>query len=132
VLTRDGKQITEDLDAYEIFMQAFGFTPTQVSEASARAGARKEIVDKVIERRQALFKDAYSAWSQGDQEGYREALQDISKWNKTKTASEFNATIDWKELEQSFRQRSKAAEEAVDGISIPKRYREGAINRVQQ
>ena len=132
VLTRDGKQITEDLDAYEIFMQAFGFTPTQVSEASARAGARKEIVDKVIERRQALFKDAYSAWSQGDQEGYREALQDISKWNKTKTASEFNATIDWKELEQSFRQRSKTAEEAVDGISIPKRYREGAMNRVQQ
>jgi hypothetical protein len=132
VLTRDGKQITEDLDAYEIFMQAFGFTPTQVSEATARAGARKEIVDSVIERRQALFKDAYSAWSQGDQEGYEEALQDISKWNKTKTAAEFDAKINWDELEQSFRQRSKAAEEAVDGISIPKRYREGAINRVKE
>jgi hypothetical protein len=132
VLTRDGKQITEDLDAYEIFMQAFGFTPTQVSEATARAGARKEIVDRVIERRQALFKTAYSAWSQGDQEGYEEALQDISKWNKTKTAAEFDAKINWDELEQSFRQRSKAAEEAVDGISIPKRYREGAINRVKE
>jgi hypothetical protein len=132
VLTKDGKQITEDLDAYELFMQAFGFTPTQVSEATARAGARKEIVDKVIERRQALFKTAYSEWSQGDQEGFEKALQDISKWNNTKTAAEFNAKIDWDELEQSFRQRSKGAEEALDGISIPKRYREGAVNRVKQ
>jgi len=60
------------------------------------------------------------------------ALQDISKWNKTKTAAEFNAKIDWDELEQSFRQRSKSAEEALDGISIPKRYREGAVSRVKE
>jgi hypothetical protein len=132
VQTKDGKQITEDLDAYELFMQGFGFTPTQVSEASARAGARKEIVDKVISRRQALLKTAYSEWAQGDQEGYMEALQDISKWNRTQTAAEFDATIDWDELEQSFRQRSRAAEEAVDGITIPKRYLEGAMNRVKQ
>jgi hypothetical protein len=130
VLTRDGKKITEDLDAYELFMQAFGFTPTQIQQASARAGARKEIVDKVRERRQAFMENAYAQWSQGNQEGYDKALQDISKWNKTKTAAEFNATIDWDELEQSFRQRGKAAEEALDGISIPKRYREGAISRV--
>jgi hypothetical protein len=130
VLTRDGKQITEDLDAYELFMQAFGFTPTQVIEASSRAGARKEIVDKVRERRTAFMESAYMQWSQGNQEGYEKALQDISKWNNTKTAAEFDATIDWDELEQSFRQRGRAAEEALDGISIPKRYVEGAINRV--
>lgn len=130
VLTRDGKKITEDLDAYELFMQAFGFTPTQIQQASARAGARKEIVDKVRERRQAFMENAYAQWSQGNQEGFEKALQDISKWNNTKTAAEFNATIDWDELEQSFRQRGKAAEEALDGISIPKRYREGAISRV--
>jgi len=132
VLTKDGKPITEDLDAYELFMQAFGFTPTQVQKASARAGARKEIVNEVIERRQALFKNAYAAWSQGDQEGYIKALQDISKWNKTQTAAEFNATIDWDELEQSFKQRGRAEEEALDGVSIPKRYREGAVSRVKQ
>jgi hypothetical protein len=132
VTTKDGKPITEDLDAYELFMQAFGFTPTQVQKASARAGARKEIVNEVIERRQALFKNAYAAWSQGDQEGYIKALQDISKWNKTQTAAEFNATIDWDELEQSFKQRGRAEEEALDGVSIPKRYREGAVSRVKQ
>jgi len=132
VLTKDGKQITEDLDVYELFMQALGFTPTQVQKASARAGARKEIVDKVIARRQAFFQDAYAAWSQGDQEGYIKALQDISKWNKTQTAAEFNATIDWDELEQSFKQRGRAEEEALDGVSIPKRYREGAVSRVKQ
>lgn len=132
VTTKDGKPITEDLDAYELFMQAFGFTPTQVQKASARAGARKEIVNEVIERRQALFKNAYAAWSQGDQEGYIKALQNISKWNKTQTAAEFNATIDWDELEQSFKQRGRAEEEALDGVSIPKRYREGAVSRVKQ
>jgi len=132
VLTKDGKQITEDLDAYELFMQAFGFTPTQVQQATARAGARKEIVDKVIQRRQGFLENAYAAWSQGDQEGYEKALEDISKWNKTQTAAEFNATINWDELEQSFRQRGRAAEEALDGISIPKRYREGAISRVKE
>jgi hypothetical protein len=132
VKTKNGKQITEDLDAYELFMQALGFTPTQVQKASARAGARKEIVDKVIARRQAFFQDAYAAWSQGDQEGYIKALQDISKWNKTQTAAEFNATIDWDELEQSFKQRGRAEEEALDGVSIPKRYREGAVSRVKQ
>jgi hypothetical protein len=132
VKTKNGKQITEDLDAYELFMQALGFTPTQVQKASARAGARKEIVDKVIARRQALFQTAYSKWSQGDQEGYIKALQDISKWNKTQTAAEFNATIDWDELEQSFKQRGRAEEEALDGVSIPKRYREGAVSRVKQ
>ena len=132
VLTKDGKQITEDLDVYELFMQALGFTPTQVQKASARAGARKEIVDKVIARRQAFFQTAYSKWSQGDQEGYIKALQDISKWNKTQTAAEFNATIDWDELEQSFKQRGRAEEEALDGVSIPKRYREGAVSRVKQ
>jgi hypothetical protein len=132
VTTKDGKPITEDLDAYELFMQAFGFTPTQVQKASARAGARKEIVNEVIERRQALFKNAYAAWSQGDEEGYRKALENISKWNKTQTAAEFNATINWNELEQSFKQRGRAEEEALDGVSIPKRYREGAVSRVKQ
>ena len=131
VLTKDGKKIIDDITAYENIMQIFGFTPTQISEASARAGARKEIVDKVIQRRQALFETAYAEWSTGDQEGYRQALEDISKWNKTKTAAEFDATINWDELEQSFRRRSKAAEEALDGITIPKRYVEGAVNRVR-
>jgi len=131
VLTKDGKKIVDDITAYENMMQIFGFTPTQISEASARAGARKQIVDKVIQRRQALFETAYAEWSTGDQEGYRKALEDISKWNKTKTAAEFDATINWDELEQSFRRRSKAAEEALDGITIPKRYVEGAINRVR-
>lgn len=131
VLTKDGKKIVDDITEYENFMQIFGFTPTQISEASARAGARKQIVDKVIQRRQALFETAYAEWSTGDQEGYRQALEDISKWNKTKTAAEFDATINWDELEQSFRRRSKAAEEALDGITIPKRYVEGAINRVR-
>jgi len=128
--TKDGKPIVDDLNAYQLTMQAFGFAPTEISEASARAGARKEIVKKVTDRRQALFESAYAAWSQGDQEGYIEALRDISKWNKTKTAAEFKATIDWDELEQSFRGRSRAAEEALDGVSIPKRYREGAVSRV--
>jgi hypothetical protein len=131
VLTKDGKKIIDDITAYENIMQIFGFTPTQISEASARAGARKQIVDKVIQRRQALFETAYAEWSTGDQEGYRQALEDISKWNKTKTAAEFDATINWDELEQSFRRRSKAAEEALDGITIPKRYVEGAVNRVR-
>lgn len=128
--TKDGKPIVDDLNAYQLVMQAFGFAPTEISEASARAGARKEIVKKVTDRRQALFESAYAAWSQGDQEGYINALRDISKWNKTKTAAEFKATIDWDELEQSFRGRSRAAEEALDGVSIPKRYREGAVSRV--
>ena len=128
--TKDGKPIVEDLNGYQLFMQAFGLAPTEISEASARAGARKEIVKKVTDRRQGLLESAYAAWSQGDQEGYTEALRDISKWNKTKTAAEFNATIDWDELEQSFRGRSRAAEEALDGVSIPKRYREGAVSRV--
>lgn len=131
VLTKDGKKIVDDITAYENIMQIFGFTPTQISEASARAGARKQIVDKVIQRRQALFETAYAEWSTGDQEGYKQALEDISKWNKTKTAAEFDATINWDELEQSFRRRSKAAEEALDGITIPKRYVEGAVNRVR-
>ena len=130
VLTKDGKEIVDDINAYENIMQAFGFTPTKISEASARAGARKEIVDKVIQRRQALFEKAYAEWSTGDQEGYMEALRDISKWNKTKTAAEFDATINWDELEQSFRRRSQAAEDALDGISIPKRYVQGAVDRV--
>lgn len=130
VLTKDGKKIVDDINGYENFMQAFGFTPTKISESSARAGARKEIVDKVIQRRQALFEKAYAEWSTGDQEGYVQALEDISKWNKTKTAAEFDATINWDELEQSFRRRSQAAENALDGISIPKRYMEGAVSRV--
>jgi hypothetical protein len=130
VLTKDGKPIVDDINGYQIVMQAFGFTPTEISEASDRAGARKEIVDKVIDRRKALFEKAYAAWSQGDQEGYVDALRDISKWNKTKTAAEFNATINWDELEDSFRKRSKAAEEAVDGMTLPKRYVQGAISRV--
>jgi hypothetical protein len=130
VLTKDGKKIVDDITGYENLMQIFGFTPTKISEASARSGARKQIVDRVIERRQALFQNAYAEWSTGDIEGYRQALEDISKWNKTKTAAEFNATINWDELEQSFRKRSKAAEEALDGMTIPKRYVDGAISRV--
>lgn len=130
VQTKDGKNIVDDINAYEKFMQFFGFTPTKISEASRRAGARKEIVKRVMDRRQSLLREAYSYWSQGDAEGYYEALRDISKWNKTRTAEEFDATIDWDELEQSFKTRSRNAEEALDGVSIPKRYREGAIKRV--
>jgi hypothetical protein len=130
VETKDGKKIVDDLNEYETFMQFFGFTPTKISEARERAGARKEIVKRVMDRRQSLLRNAYVLWSQGDEEGYYNALSDISKWNKTRTAAEFNATINWDELEQSFKTRSRNAEEALDGVSIPKRYREGAIKRV--
>jgi hypothetical protein len=130
VETKDGKKIVDDLNEYETLMQFFGFTPTKISEARERAGARKEIVKRVMDRRQSLLRNAYVLWSQGDEEGYYNALSDISKWNKTRTAAEFNATINWRELEQSFKTRSRNAEEALDGVTIPKRYREGAIKRV--
>lgn len=123
VLNRKGDmRVTEDLDSYQLFSQFIGFTPTEVSEAYARANARKRLELNFDKRREALIDWAYMEYVDGgvESEEFQEALEAIEKFNQSRLTAEFNAYITTRgrnnTLLRSFRERQRRARQSQDGV----------------
>lgn len=118
-MTKDGVPITDDIGAYNTFMQIFGFNPAELAEAQARAGATKRAERAIMDRRAALLEKAYLARQQGDNDGLQEIMQAIGKFNDKNP----EVDIDAKTLRNSFMSRQRHIAESVDGVYLNPKLR---------
>jgi hypothetical protein len=121
VLNRKGDmRVTEDLDSYQLFSQAIGFTPTEVSEAYAKANARKRLELNFNKRREALIDRAYLAYINQDKEEFEEAIEAIEKFNQSRLTVEFGGVITTRgkgnTLLRSFNERIRRARQSEGGV----------------
>ena len=116
--TLRGDPIDPDISAYNVFMQALGFTPTDVARGYEAMGEIKGLEKKIEQRRSRLLGKLWLAHQNGDYEAYAEIGEDIIKFN----AANPNEPIDGKTIKNSFAQRERTASRAERGIIVsPKR-----------
>lgn len=115
--TKDGVRIVDDPSAYNITMQAIGFTPAELSEARARAGAMKQAQTKINERRASLLNRLDAARVSGDSNGVRETYRAIANFNRANPS--FAITPDT--MARSFRERRRREQFIIDGVYLPRK-----------
>jgi hypothetical protein len=122
-LTRDKKPIYDDFSNYELFMQTLGFTPTKLAERTEAAGALSRVQVNIKNRKDALLDRLYLASVTKDREGYREALEDIRKFNRNETVKKFGGQI--KDVGKSLEERRRRAAQSTYGVYTPKTMQKG-------
>ena len=78
----NGALLVDDVNGYNQFMQIFGFTPANVSEAYAKAGAMKQADKKIMDRRDGLLDALYLARTNGDSEAQARIYEKINRFNE--------------------------------------------------
>ena len=118
--TRDGEKIYDNFNAYELFLQTIGFTPTEVSERSELAGAAAKKKSDIADRKTALLNRLYLARISKDKEGIRQAREAIKKFNQNEFVRKSRNVIGYDDMEKSYQTRRRNARNSVYGISVPK------------
>jgi hypothetical protein len=119
-LNSKGVPIVEDINAYNALMQVFGFTPAELSEAYARAGAMKTAEEFINTRRTALLDALYLAKSNMDADGMADAYDKIASFN----ASHPEKAITPKTEKRSESMHEKAMGQYVDGVRLDPKLRD--------
>lgn len=120
--TRGGAELVDDLNAYNAFMQVFGFTNEDLSNAYERNNAMKQGERKILRRRTGLLTAAFLARDTGDREMLQEVRKEIRKYNNTEVGKLNRITP--KTLNASYKARKKAIEDSVNGITLSKKYKD--------
>ena len=111
---KSGAPVVEDINAYNVFMQIFGFSPAEVSEQYARTGAMKQMEQAILNRRVALLDAMYLARSNGDSDAEDDTYKLIDKFNDKHP----DIAITESTLNKSYSAREKAIERSVGGMSF--------------
>jgi hypothetical protein len=115
-LNSKGVPIVDDVNGYNALMQIFGFTPANLSEAYARAGAMKEGEKFILDRRHALLDGIYLAKTNGDGDDIADMQEKIANFNAIHP--EKGVRIDASTINRSESAREQAMTESVDGVRI--------------
>ena len=110
----DGVPIVDDVGTYNVVMQLMGFSDAELTEAYARAGARKEAEKFIMDRRQALLNLAYLARSNGDTEGLDIVQEKIDSFNEKYPIKGIKISRDT--LKRSYNGHIQRNKEMIDGV----------------
>ena len=121
--TKNGVLIEDDINAWNMSMQVFGFAPADLATTQARVGAEFEISKKLRQRRTALYTQLYAAVSAGNSDAMRDVYNSIAAYNKANPA----IAIDFEGIERSFTQRDRRNAESIDGLYLEKNFRQATI-----
>ena len=110
----DGVPIIDDVGTYNIVMQLMGFSDAELTEAYARAGARKQAEKFIMDRRQALLNLAYLAKSNGDTEGMDLIQEKIDSFNDKYPIKGIKISKDT--LNRSYNGHLQRNKEMIDGV----------------
>lgn len=113
-LTGQGIPLVDDVSKYNIFMQVFGFRPSDVAEAGEEAGAAKRMESKIIQRRNAIIERAAVARMSGDIEGFQAAIEDAQGFSQKYPARAITSET----LYGAIERRQKKMVEAVNGVRV--------------
>jgi hypothetical protein len=110
----NGASLVDDVSGYNQFMQVFGFTPQNVSEAYAKAGAMKQADKKLMDRRDGLLDALYLARTNGDVEQMSSIQEKINRYNERNPLPPY--VLKPSSVSRSMKARDKALEESVYGV----------------
>ncbi|HGX92535.1 MAG TPA: PLxRFG domain-containing protein, partial [Candidatus Tenderia sp.] len=119
VLSFRGDPILEEINPWEVGLQAIGFTPGEVAKQYDRRRAIKGYVEAIQKRRRYLVDRWWLATRMRDREGVREVLAAIRQFNKKQPQNRITRDT----LVRSAKMRRRASRETVDGVRLPKRMR---------
>lgn len=113
-LTANGVPLVDDVNAYNTFMQIFGFRPSDVAEAGDIAGATKRMESKIFQRRNAIIARAAVARMSGDVEGFQEAVREAAEFSRKYPA----IGISPETVYDAVQRRVKKLAMSVNGVTV--------------
>jgi hypothetical protein len=119
-MTTNGAKVIDDPNAYNSFMQIWGFTNADLAEAYARAGAMKEGERKIQSRRTNLLDLHYLARVNGDDEMLSELRGKISEYNKSFPKYRISSDT----LSRSYRGHEDRNRKSTDGVYLNKKLKD--------
>ena len=121
--TRKGLKIVDDPNAYNLFMQLFGFSNSDLSQAYERVSIMKFKEQKIEGWRTKLLLNYYLATKAGDSNGMNRIQKKIDKFNKKNP----EVAITGQTLNNSRKTFDRKALEAVHGVTLNPRLRDRLI-----
>jgi hypothetical protein len=115
----NGASLVDDVNGYNQFMQIFGFTPENVSEAYIEGGFKKQIDLKLSQRRDGLLDALYLAKSNGDTDMEDRIYEKIERFNEKNPDKPYVITNSG--INTSMKARDKAINDSVNGVYISPR-----------
>jgi hypothetical protein len=107
----------EQFTSADLFLQATGFTPTRLADRYEQNRAIKDMEQKLRRRRQDLLNTLFLAWKLQDRQTAKEAMRDITEWNKVNPRYPIMADT----IMQSARNRAQNDMRTVGGVAVDKR-----------
>ena len=117
--TKDGRPIVQDLNAYNLYMQAFGFTPANVSFTYETRALAKQYENRVMRKRSELLQARYLAVTTGDRELRRRTDERITNFRRL-----YPRLITGDTLIRSYKARRAAEREYIAGIRFNRNFRQ--------
>ena len=118
-LTTNGAPIIQDVNAMSAFLQIFGFSNAELTEAYARASAMKTAEQKIQARRTSLLDLHFLAKSNGDLEMMSELRDKIADYNDSHPSYKISGDT----LSRSYRGHMQRINDSVDGVYLNKKLK---------
>ena len=118
-LTLKGDPVDEDINAYNVLMQAIGFSPADLSSNYEKTSAAKSYEKEVGARRVRLLNLHDMAKTAGDMDLMAEAKDAISEFNDKHP----NSKITGDTLRKSESSRKAAEKNMINGVTFNKKLR---------
>ena len=115
--TIDGRPIDEDISGYNLFMQARGFSPANVSSLYETRALSKQYESQVLKRRSKLLQRRYLGLTTGDSELLSETTRDIYEF-----MARYPELMSQDTLNRSIKSRTAQEQEYVAGIRFNKSF----------
>ena len=113
--TIDGKPIVEDLNGYNLALQAFGFSPADLSSLYENRAAALNYQSQVRNKKQKILKKYYIGVTTGDSDLMREALREFNEFSRN-----FPGLVGPDTLDRSFKSRQAYEKDLVLGMKFDK------------
>lgn len=113
--TIDGQPIVEDLNGYNLALQAFGFSPAELSSLYENRAAALNYQSQVRNKKQKILKKYYMGVTTGDSDLMREALREFNEFSRN-----FPGLVGPDTLERSFKSRQAYEKDLVLGMKFDK------------
>ncbi len=117
--TLKGDPIEEDIGAYNSFMQAFGFSPANLSSTYEKTSAAKAFEKEVLQRRVRLLNLYDMAKTAGDTDMLSEVNDGIASFN----AAHPTERITGETKNKSLAARKNAEKNMINGVTFNKKLR---------
>ena len=122
-LTTNGAPIVQDVSAKSAFLQIFGFSNAELTEAYARASSMKTAEQKIQARRTALLDLHFLAKSNNDFEMMNELRTKIADYNESYPSYKISGDT----LARSYRGHMQRIHDSVDGVYLNKKLKRQLI-----